>query len=132
MLPKLLCSVIIREKPSKDSAEKFIDKFADCPYIAFLAHQSNKVFIVSFIPEGHWWWIEEWVKEVRKVYKEKTALFRMDKVSYPREFHLRIPRQKQELAPCGTNCKTCEFFTKCACCPATIYYKGINFKEKVE
>jgi hypothetical protein len=49
------------------------------------------------------------------------------KVTYPKEFELRLPQERLEVAPCGAVCKQCPQFDRCSGCPATIYYKGGSY-----
>jgi len=51
------------------------------------------------------------------------------KVTYPKGFKLRLPKEKLEIAPCGADCKECSFIERCCGCPATIYHKGGDFAD---
>ena len=125
MKRKTLCGIIIGEASSNEKAKEIADNFKDCPYVAFIATHSNEVFAIYFIPEKQRWWLE-YVEEKPKqtLGVDRAQLFIVDKVESPEKFNLKLPKEKLRIAPCGADCQKCPSFSKCLCCPATIYYKG--------
>ncbi len=125
MKEKTICGIIIGEASSNGKAKEITNEFKDCPYVAFIAPHLNRVFAIYFVPEKQRWWLE-YVEEKPKqtLGVDKTQLFIVDEVKYPEKFNLKLPKEKVRIAPCGADCQKCPLFSKCLCCPATIYYKG--------
>ena len=132
MQEKIVCGVLIGEAGSEKKAEKMAQKFKDCPYMAFIGAFADKFVWACFVPEKHLWWLESMRDKPEEAWGLKsTTLLITDevKVTYPKEFELRLPQERLEVAPCGAVCKQCSAFDRCSGCPATIYYKGGDFAD---
>jgi hypothetical protein len=131
MKEKMVCGLLIGEARSEGEAEKKAQQFKDCPYVVFIGAFGDKYVEVSFIPEGHPWWLEaSRGKQVAAGLRITTVLITDEvTVTYPKGFKLRLPEEKLEVAPCGLVCKECSLLERCSGCPATICYKGGDFAE---
>ncbi|MCL0084374.1 hypothetical protein M1N82_02400 [Dehalococcoidia bacterium] len=134
MKQKTVCGLLIGKAKSAEGAEKLARAFENCPYVAFIGAFDDQFVWACFIPEKHLWWMEAIRDKPEETLGLKSAtLLTTDevKVTYPEEFKLRLPQEKLNVAPCGTDCKECPSFERCSGCPATIYYKGGNYLDNV-
>lgn len=131
MEEKVVCGVLIGEARSEEEAERRAQRFKDCPYVVFMGAFGDKCLEVSFIPEGHPWWLWAIRAEPEAMGLRKHTVLITDevKVTNPKGFKLRLPEEKLEVTPCGLVCKECSLFERCSGCPATIYYKGGDFER---
>ncbi|MCL0076623.1 hypothetical protein M1O57_04095 [Dehalococcoidia bacterium] len=127
-----MCGLLIGETGSAEKAEQKAKRFKDCPYTAFIGAFADKLVWACFIPEKHWWWMDGIREKPEETLGLKSAtLLTTDeaKVTYPEKFKLRLPQEKLDVVPCGTDCKECPSFERCPGCPATIYYKGVRQED---
>jgi len=113
------------EAESKDKAEKICYAYKECPYVNLMATNKNRLYAIYFLPRKQQWWIEYIEKRPRvSLGLSKAEVIIVEKVYYPHNLRIRLPKKKSKISPCGADCSTCRSFSRCLCCPATIYYKG--------
>ncbi len=124
-MEKNIAGLMTIELDSRESAERNAKIMKNCPRIAASGYSSNCAFNLFVIPEDKRWWIEYPVEHPEVMGAKSVKLSLIDHLTYPEKFELRIPDEKLEIAPCGSNCMDCPSRERFNCkgCPATIYYQ---------
>jgi hypothetical protein len=125
-MEKLIPAFLEGEAKSVEKANKIAESYENCPYVAFMATTEKHVYIIYFLPEKQKWWVEFIEKKPQNTLGlEKAKLIFPQKIFFPKKTKMRLPKEKTEIAPCGSaECPTCPSYEKCLCCPATIHFKG--------
>lgn len=113
--------ILVGKCEDEKDTERVNDLFNECPYNLINKAENGFLTLIFYMPEDHSWWLEE-VKEN----PENTLGLKEADVFFSNEFDslLDIDFQKNlEVAPCGTDCKDCDFYyDECVGCPSTKYY----------
>ena len=121
----MITYLLIGEGPSPEVAARVAEQYKDCPYVHFIAAFGMMLVGVFYFPPDRDWWIKLVAEEpTLTLGLRRAAVYQTDHPAHPAEYELRIPAQKGNIAPCGSNCIDCERFSACAHCPATSYFTG--------
>lgn len=125
-MQKLICAFLLGEAKGNAAARKIAESYRNCPYVYFMATREKILFTAFFLPEEQRWWIEYVEKKPRETFGlEKAKVTFMGIVNYPNKLRMRLPKRKDKISPCGSDCGADPVYKKGRClgCPATVYYK---------
>jgi len=111
-----------------DRAMEFAKKFSSCPRIAFIAPMTGdyNLFMILVCEEIRC--LQHLIeKTIRPLGGVKRISISFSSTPFePAYLPIKIPVEKNEVAPCGKNCGKCEIFRAGLCigCPATTNYRG--------
>jgi len=114
-----ILGLMVGEAPNVEKAEEICKLFEGCPYKKISTAKDRQVLILFSIPEDHRWWLEGLERE-----PEKTLGLSEAKVFFSEmpEYPLEVADQRED-APCGSDCKKCDFFNEmCNGCPSVYGY----------
>ncbi len=114
-----ILGLMVGEAPNVEKAEEICKLFEGCPYKKINTAKDRQVLILFSIPEDHRWWLEGLERE-----PEKTLGLSEAKVFFSEmpEYPLEVADQRED-APCGSDCKKCDFFDEmCNGCPSVYGY----------
>jgi len=125
MKEELICGIITGQAETPQKVKKIANAYKNCPYVAFMSTKNNKLYAIYFLPKRQKWWIDYIQKKPQETFGlEKAEIYYPDNVQHPKTLKMRLPKKKQKIAPCGSDCEKCPANNRCLCCPATIFYKG--------
>jgi len=120
-----IAGLLTIEMDSQEKAERNAKIMKNCPHIITSGHSSNYAFNLFIIPLEKKWWIEYPTRHPEVMGAKSVKLDLIENLTYPEDFKLRIPDERLEISPCGSNCMDCPSRERFNCkgCPATIYYQ---------
>jgi hypothetical protein len=124
-MEKLIAAILEGTAKSDEIADKLAKSHQNCPYVAFLGVEGNRIYIVYFLPRKQRWWVETiQEKPQHTLGLEKAEVTFPKKLYFPETLKVRLLDTKARISPCGTNCSECPSYARCIGCPSTVYYKG--------
>ncbi len=123
---RLRCHLLVGEAAGPAAAQRVAELFSDCPYAHFTSAFGTQVVVVWYLPEDHAWWAEGIAHDPeRTLGLARAAVYVSERPAYPREGSLRLPEQRGECAPCGSDCAVCPHWGHpCSGCPASTKHEG--------
>ncbi|MCR4391243.1 MAG: hypothetical protein NUV94_00335 [Candidatus Acetothermia bacterium] len=120
------CFLLLGEAPTAEAAEKIAEVFAACPYVYFMSAFGRIVVGVYFLEEDHRWWLEAVAEDPEGTLGlTRAALYVTDRAAFPPGMALRLPAERGDLAPCGSDCTRCpRYGDPCPGCPASRHFQG--------
>lgn len=125
-LSRNICGIIIGEVGSIEEAKKQSANMKDCPHLVFSGTVANRIYSVYIVPEDKMWWLGFPEDNPKAVGFDKASVHIIEELMFPEKFDLRLPKNREETAPCGADCRTCPLRREynCKACPATVHYKA--------
>ena len=119
-----LIGILIAKMESEEEAAKNADKMKNCPRLLASGTNSSTYYGVFIIPSEKRWWLEYPVEHPEVLGAEKIKLHLIENLITPIDFELELPKVKERITPCGSDCMQCPMREEYNCdgCPATVYH----------
>jgi hypothetical protein len=124
-MEKLITAILEGKAKSAEIADKIAKSYQNCPYVAFLGVERNRIYIVYFLPEKQRWWVET-IKEKPQhtLGLERAEVTFPEKLYFPETMKIRLLDTEARTSPCSANCSECPSYARCLGCPSTVHHKG--------
>jgi hypothetical protein len=124
-MEKLTTAILEGKAKSAETADKIAKSYQNCPYVAFLGVEGNRIYIVYFLPRKQRWWVEAVEEKPQNTLGlEEAKVTFPRKLYFPKTMKIRSLDTETRISPCGANCSECPSYARCLGCPSTVYYKG--------
>jgi len=112
-------TLLVGEAPSAEFAARVAEQYKDCPHVHFIAAFGAMLVAVWYLPDEKRWWLDLVAEHPQvSLGLRRVALYRTERPGYPLAQVRQAEPWNGPLAPCGSDCRSCDRLDACPGCPA--------------
>ena len=125
-------AIVMLEMESSKAMKKLLERFKDCPRVIQIFKTIGGYNLIALIMAENQATLESEAMERCSLRSgegvRRSEFYPIGKVHHSSFLPLRqnLPREENEITPCGVDCRSCPSFQdqQCLGCPSASYYKG--------